>query len=106
MFGDLDAAGFDDSIKPLLRLARKLTEAPSSVTDADAQAVYDAGWDEKALHDAIMAVCCFNFMNRLLEDHGVHGHEDMCRQRGHMLKEHGYLPLIRLIRPAEDAAAG
>ena len=53
---------------------RKLTENPSSVTDADAQAVYDAGWSEKTLHDAIMVVCCFNFMNRLLEGHGIHGH--------------------------------
>lgn len=100
MFDDLDAAGFDDKIKPILRFARKLTEAPSSVTDADAQTVYRAGWDEKALHDAIMVVCCFNFMNRLLEGHDVHGHEKMYKQRGPMLKEHGYLPLIRLLRPA------
>lgn len=94
-----------DEIKPILRLARKLTEARAAVTDADAQAVYDAGWDEKALHDVIMVVCCFNFMNRLLEGHGVHGHEEMFRQRGPMLKEHGYLPLIKLLRPAKNRAA-
>lgn len=105
MSGSLDAAGFDDKIKPILRLAGKLTEAPSSITDTDAQMVYDAGWDEKALHDAMMVVCCFNFMNRLLEGHGVHGHEEMYKQRGPMLKEHGYLPLIRLLRPKKGAAA-
>lgn len=98
--------GFDERIKPILRLARKLTEAPSGVTDADTQAVYDAGWDEKALHDAIMVVCCINFMNRLLEGHGVQGHEEMYRQRGPMLKEHGYLPLIRLLRPKGRQTAG
>lgn len=105
MFDGLDAAGLDDRIKPILRLARKLTEAPASVADRDAQAVYDAGWDEKALHDAVMVVCCFNFMNRLLEGHEVHGHEAMYKERGPMLKDHGYLPLIRLLRPKKNVAA-
>jgi uncharacterized peroxidase-related enzyme len=98
MVDNLETAGFDEKIKPILRFARKLTEAPSSITDADAQAVFDAGWDEQALHDAAMVVCCFNFMNRLLEAHGVHGNEAMFRERGPMLKQHGYLPLIRLLQ--------
>jgi uncharacterized peroxidase-related enzyme len=97
MMANLETAGFDDKIKPILRFARKLTEAPSSITDADAQAVFDAGWDEKALHDATMVACCFNFMNRLLEAHGVHGNDALYRERGPMLKQHGYLPLIRLL---------
>lgn len=98
MLVDLETAGFDDKIKPILRLARKLTEAPAALTDADTRAVLDAGWDEKALHDAIMVVCCFNFMNRLLEGHGVHGSEALFKQRGPMLKKYGYLPLIKLLR--------
>ena len=105
MFEDDGEARFGEKMAPLLNVARKLTEMPSSITDADAQAVYDAGWDEKALHDAIMVTCCFNFMNRLLEGHGVHGNEAMYVQRGPMLKEHGYLPLVRLLRPAGAAAA-
>lgn len=105
MFDGLDVAGFDAKIKPILRLARKLTEKPSSVTAADAQAVYDAGWDEKALHDAIMVVCCFNFMNRLLEGHGVHGNEKIFKQRGPMLKQYGYLPLIKMLQGAKASAA-
>lgn len=99
MFDDLDASGIDAKMVPVLRFARKLTEAPASVGEADAQAVFDAGWDERALHDAIMVVCCFNFMNRLLEGHDVHGHETLFKQRGPMLREHGYLPLIRLLKP-------
>jgi hypothetical protein len=91
-------AGFDERIKPILRLARKLTESPADVTDADTKAVLDAGWDEKGLHDAIMVVCCFNFMNRLLEGHGVHGNEALFKQRGPMLKKYGYLPLINLLQ--------
>lgn len=38
-------------------------------------------------------------MNRLLEGHGVHGNDEMYKQRGPMLKQHGYLPLIRLLKP-------
>lgn len=102
MFDSLDVAGIDDRLKPILRVARKLTEKPASLTDADTAAVYQAGWDEKALHDAIMVVCCFNFMNRLLEGHGVHGNEKMFKQRGPMLKQHGYLPLIRLLTPRSE----
>jgi len=99
MFADLETAGFEERLKPILRLARKLTESPADVTDADTKAVLDAGWGEKALHDAIMVVCCFNFMNRLLEGHGVHGNEALFKQRGPMLKKYGYLPLIRLLQP-------
>jgi uncharacterized peroxidase-related enzyme len=56
MLADLETAGFEDKIKPILRLARKLTESPADVGEADTRAVLDAGWDEKALHDAIMVV--------------------------------------------------
>lgn len=103
MFDSLE--GFDEKMKPILRMAKKLTENPSGLTDEDTQAVYDAGWDEKALHDAILVVCCFNFMNRLLEGHGVHGHEALYKQRGPMLRDHGYLPLIKIVKGGGSRAA-
>jgi uncharacterized peroxidase-related enzyme len=105
MFDDLEGAGFEAKMVPILRLAGKLTEKPSSVGADDAQAVYDAGWDEMALHHAILVTSLFNFMNRMLEGHGVYGHEALYKQRGPMLKEHGYLPLIRLLRRAGETAA-
>jgi uncharacterized peroxidase-related enzyme len=98
MMDDLEGAGFSDRVKPLLRFARKLTESPAAVTDQDTREVLDAGWQEKALHDAILVISCFNFMNRLLEGHGVHGHEALFKERGPMLKKYGYLPLIRLLK--------
>jgi uncharacterized peroxidase-related enzyme len=96
---DLELAGFDVRLRPILRYARKLTLEPAGVTAADATAVYEAGWDEQALHDAILVTCLFNFMNRLLEGHGIHGDEDLYKRRGPMLREHGYLPLIRRLQP-------
>ena len=95
---DVEFAGFDARLRPILDYAKKLTLEPSSVTADDAATVYAAGWDEKALHDAILVVCVFNFMNRLLEGHGIHGSEELYKSRGPMLKEHGYLPLIRKLR--------
>lgn len=100
---DLATADIDEKLRPLLAYAGKLTKTPAQLTDADAQAVYDAGWDEAALHEAILVTCLFNFMNRLLLGHDVHGHEAMYKERGAMLRQYGYLPLIRLLRPKENA---
>jgi uncharacterized peroxidase-related enzyme len=97
MLGDLDAAPLDPRMKPLLAYARKLTLEPSRLTRADAEAVFAAGWSERALHDAVLTTCLFNFMNRLLEGHGVKGSEALFAERGAALKEHGYAPLLRFL---------
>ena len=102
LFDDPDGPLVEDRLKPLLSYVEKLTQRPSSVTDDDAKTCFDAGWSEQALHDAIMVACTFNFMNRLLEGHGIHGYEDLYRERGPLLKKHGYRPLVRLLKP--DAA--
>ena len=52
----IDSAPIDEKMKPILRFVRKLTGTPGRMVQADADAVYAAGWDEHALHDAI-AVC-------------------------------------------------
>jgi uncharacterized peroxidase-related enzyme len=98
LMDDVEFTGVDAMLRPTLRYARKLTLAPSSVTADDAAAVYEAGWDEKTLHDAILVICVFNFMNRLLEGHGIHGNDELYKSRGPMLKEYGYLPLIRRLQ--------
>ena len=58
-------------LDPLLAYVRKLTEAPASIEDQDAQAVYDAGWSEEALFDAVSVCALFNFMNRIIEGAGI-----------------------------------
>src|SRR6185503_576628 len=45
---DLDTARVDDRLRPVLRYVGKLTSAPSRVGQADADAVFAAGWDETA----------------------------------------------------------
>jgi uncharacterized peroxidase-related enzyme len=98
LLADVDTAPVDEKLKPLLRYARKLTQEPSRMTTADAQAVFDAGWNEAALHDAVLTICLFNFMNRLLEGHGVKGDAALYEMRGKALKEQGYDPLLNLLK--------
>ncbi len=69
--GDIDASRADDNFKPVLHFVKKLTLQPSGMTQADADAVYAAGWDERALQDIILVACRFNFMNRLSLAHGL-----------------------------------
>lgn len=71
LLADIDSANIEESLKPLLSYVKKLTLSPSKIVDADAQAVFDAGWSEQALHDAITVCALFNFMNRIVDGHGV-----------------------------------
>jgi uncharacterized peroxidase-related enzyme len=98
MLADLDAAPIEPRMRPLLAYAKKLTLSPAKMTQADADAVFAAGWSERALHDAVLTTCLFNFMNRLLEGHGCKGSKELFALRGPALKEEGYAPLLEMLR--------
>ena len=68
---DLESAVVDPKMKPILAYVKKLTEVPIRLVTKDAQAVYDAGWSEDALYDAVVICAMFNFMNRVVEGTGV-----------------------------------
>ncbi len=87
---DVDTADVDESMKPLLRYVRKLTETPSKMTPTDAQQVLDAGWDGDALHDAVFVCALFNFMNRYVDGLGITADADYLQVVGQGLAEHGY----------------
>ncbi|HSV83389.1 MAG TPA: hypothetical protein VLK85_29685 [Ramlibacter sp.] len=67
---DPEAAAVDAQLKPLLSFVRKLSLAPADVCQADADAVFQAGWDEQALHDAIAVTARGAFMARLVQGFG------------------------------------
>src|SRR5919201_1842541 len=71
LLDDVDAAPVDARLKPVLRYVGKLTRTPSRMTLADAEVVFAAGWDERALHDAVSVCALFSFMNRLVEGLGI-----------------------------------
>lgn len=67
---DPAAAPVEARLKPLLAFVRKLALTPGEISQADADAVFEAGWDEHALHDAIAVTARAAFMQRLAEGHG------------------------------------
>ncbi len=71
LLADPATAPVEENLRPLLAYVAKLTLSPSKMTEADAEAVYEAGWSEAALYDAIQTCALFNFMNRILEGTGI-----------------------------------
>jgi uncharacterized peroxidase-related enzyme len=94
---DLDTADVGDKIRPVLRYVGKLTTSPAKMTQADADEVFAAGWDEQALHDAVMVCAMFNFMNRMVDGHGVHAGPDYFAESGERLHKIGYAGLLTMI---------
>jgi uncharacterized peroxidase-related enzyme len=98
---DLDTAPVDEKLKPILRYVGKLTRTPSRMTEADAAAVYAAGWDERALHDAVLVCALFNFMNRMVDGLGVRADAGYLTTSGTRLHDVGYAGLVRLLEPPD-----
>ncbi|MHA1566514.1 MAG: carboxymuconolactone decarboxylase family protein [Alphaproteobacteria bacterium] len=95
---DFEAADIDEKLRPILAYVRKLTLDHTKMVNADADAVFAAGWNEQALHDAISVCCLFNFMNRLLEGHGIKGSQEVYQDRGQRLMAAGYAPILELLK--------
>lgn len=95
--GDLRHASVPEELRPVLRYARKLTEKPASVTQQDVDAITEAGWPERAVHDAAAVVAMFNFMNRYVEGLGIEGSERYDAMGGKRLQRIGYAGLKPLI---------
>jgi uncharacterized peroxidase-related enzyme len=57
--------------RALLRYAVKLTKDPSSVVEADIEALRTVGFDDQGIHDACQVVAYFNYVNRIADGLGV-----------------------------------
>ena len=96
---DLQTAPEETRLKPLLAYVRKLMTTPGEMSQADADAVFEAGWDEHALHDAIAITARASFMQRLVEGHGfVPMSQEMAAQRAGQRVERGYVNLYSVFR--------
>lgn len=103
LLADVDTAPVDQPMKPVLRLVRTLTLDPSRVREAEVAAVYAAGWDERALHDAVSVCALFNFMNRLVEGLGITATPDYYQTSSARLAgKAGYAGLHDLLKEAVE----
>ncbi len=91
---DIDAADIDDKMKPLLKYAKKLTERPTQVTQADVDAIFAAGWDEDAFYHTVSICGLFNYYNRLIEGYGVKSAPQYRDFIGERLANEGYLSAL------------
>jgi len=87
---DENKANVEEKLKPVFAFLRKLTLTPTRMTQADADAVYAAGWDERALYDAVQVCCLYNFMNRFVEGLGLTIVPEQFDMEGQMIKDGGY----------------
>ncbi len=90
LLDDVDSTNIKASLIPIFKYLKKLTKESSKITESDAQLVYDAGWSEEDLHQAILIGCLFNFYNRLLDGHGVKGKPVIYEIGGEVLSKRGY----------------
>lgn len=93
---DIDSADVEDKIKPVLHYVKKLTLHPGKMIQSDTDAVLNAGWSERALYDALMICCNWNFMNRLVEGLGLEVGQEGLRASSEMLAG-GYVGIINKV---------
>ena len=99
LLADPDCAPLGPRLQPLLGYVRKLVLKPGELTQADANAVFDAGWDEHALHDAIAITARAAFMQRLVQGYGfVPMTREKAVRRAKERIEHGYVNLYAAFR--------
>lgn len=94
MVRDLESAAVEGRMRPVLRYVEKLTRTPAKMLQADADAIFDAGWDEDCFHYTVMICAMFNMMNRIMDGYGVKNTAAFRRQRGTLLAEKGYLSAV------------
>ena len=59
----------------MLDYAVKLTIAPSTVNEADVQALRQHNFDDRDILDIIYVTCLYNFNDRMADATGIKGHD-------------------------------
>lgn len=86
---DWTKAALDGADRALLQFAMKLTLTPGAMSRTDVDALRTAGFDDRAVSDAVHIVSYFNYINRVADGLGVdleewmpaHPHGDRERRR-------------------------
>lgn len=51
--------------------AEKLTQTPAEMTQQDVEALREAGWNDREIHDGCQVIAYFNYINRIADGLGV-----------------------------------
>jgi len=63
----------DKRMTPVLVFAATLTQTPGTISQADVDAVRNAGWSDQSVEDVINVVSLFSYLNRLVDGFGIGG---------------------------------
>jgi len=89
---DLETSRLSEKEKALFRFVGKVNHHSPSITAADMQPLYEAGWADEVIYYAITVCALFNFYNRWVDASGVHALSDEAhRQGGKRSAVHGYV---------------
>lgn len=103
MLTNLETSAVDEKLKPVLRYVKKLTETPSRMVQADADAIFAAGWDEDCFHYTVMICALFNMYNRIMDGYGVTNTAQFRQERGALLADQGYAWMVDIIKQQQGA---
>jgi len=65
----------------LLDFAVKLTRDPGQMSEQDVRRLREAGWDDRAITDAVQVIAYFNYINRIADGLGVEHEAEMTWRR-------------------------
>jgi alkylhydroperoxidase family enzyme len=89
---DFENSRLTEKEKALFRFVDNVNHQSPSITAADMQPLYQAGWDDEVIYYAITVCALFNFYNRWVDASGVHALSDEAhRQGGKRSAVHGYV---------------
>lgn len=71
-----------DNEKALFRFVDKVNGQSPSITAADMQPLYAAGWDDETIYYVITICALFNFYNRWIDATGVHPLSEEAHRQG------------------------
>jgi uncharacterized peroxidase-related enzyme len=80
----------DLKLAPILDYVKKLTLEPSELSQEDVSRVYNAGYSEDELKDAITVCAAFNLFNRIVEGHGVEENSETWLPSAEEINKFGY----------------
>ena len=68
---DYPSASATEQEQALFRFADKLTRRPDEISDADADALRNQGWNDAQILETVVATALFNFVNRISSGLGL-----------------------------------
>ena len=77
---DWRSAGLDAATGALLAFAERLTGRPAEITSSHIDDLRQAGFSDRAIHDAVQVISYFNYINRVADGLGVDRKEWMAEE--------------------------